>query len=93
MAARGAHYTAFVAGIDPREVPNLHASERERLLAAADALLFGDPDVEQTMAEALDLLNGLADSERCSTGRCDSLIEHLEGCGPLPAQTASIIRW
>jgi hypothetical protein len=59
--------------------------EREQLLAVADALLFGDPDCEQGLARALDLIARLRESERWSAESCAELREHLYGCGPLPA--------
>ena len=42
MTTRGAHYTALLETIDHQGVAKLHAKEREHLLEAADALLFGE---------------------------------------------------
>ena len=85
MTTRGGHYTALLETIGARGALKLHADEREQLLAAADALLFGDPDSEQGLARALDLIARLRESERWSAQSCAELHEHLLGCGPLPA--------
>jgi hypothetical protein len=81
MVARGAHYTALLDTIDHRGATKLHAREREQLLAAADALLFGEPDSERTVRWAEDLIEALQTSERWSVESCDRLREHLNGCG------------
>jgi hypothetical protein len=85
MTARGGHYTALVETMSARGTTTLHPDEREQLLAVADALLFGDPDSEQGLARALDLIGRLQESERWSAQSCAELREHLCGCGPLPA--------
>ena len=58
--------------MDARGATTLHADEREQLLAVADALLFGDPDSEQGLARALDLIALLRESERWSAQSCDA---------------------
>ena len=70
-----------------RGATKLHTDEREQLLAVADALLFGDPDSEQALARALELIARLRASERWSREGCAELREHLYGCGPLPTGT------
>ncbi|OAI40534.1 hypothetical protein AYO39_01160 [Actinobacteria bacterium SCGC AG-212-D09] len=85
MTTRSGHYTALLETIGARGATKLHADEREQLLAVADALLFGDPDSEQGLAGALDLITRLREFERWSAESCDELREHLYGCGPLPA--------
>jgi hypothetical protein len=85
MTTRSGHYTALLETIGAREATKLHADEREQLLAVADALLFGDPDSEQGLARALDLITRLRESERWSAESCAELRQHLYGCGPLPA--------
>jgi hypothetical protein len=85
MTIRGGHYTALLETIGAHEATKLHADEREQLLAVADALLFGDPDSEQGLAQALDLIARLRESERWSAENCAELRDHLCGCGPLPA--------
>ena len=80
MIARGAHYTALLEMIDQRGATTLHAGERERLLEAADVLLFGEPDSERTVRSAEVLIEALQTSERWSVESCDRLREHLHGC-------------
>ena len=81
MITRGAHYTALLDTIDHRGATKLHATEREQLLEAADALLFGDPDSERTVRSAEALIETLQTCGRWSTDSCDRLREHLYGCG------------
>ena len=81
MIARGAHYTALLDTIDHGGAIKLHAREREQLLEAADALLFGEPDSERTARSAEVLIEALETSERWSVQSCDRLREHLYGCG------------
>jgi hypothetical protein len=84
MTIRSGHYSALLATISARGATKLHADEREQLLAAADALLFGDRDSEQALARALELIARLRESERWSAQSCAELREHLSGCGALP---------
>lgn len=86
MTIRSGHYTALLETIDAHGATKLHAFEREQLLAVADALLFGDPDSEQALARALELIARLRDSGRWSPQSCAELREHLYGCGALPAR-------
>jgi len=81
MVARGAHYTALLDTIDQQGATKLHAGEREQLLGAADALLFGEPDSEWMVRSAEVLIKALEASERWSVESCDHLREHLYGCG------------
>ena len=85
MTIRSGHYTALVETMGARGATTLRADEHEQLLAVADALLFGDPDSEQGLARALDLIGRLQESDRWSAQSCAELREHLCGCGPLPA--------
>jgi hypothetical protein len=80
MTARGAHYTALLETIDHRGATKLHASERERLLEAADALLFGEPENRRLLRSAEELIESLETSERWPAEGCDQLREHLYGC-------------
>jgi hypothetical protein len=86
IAARSRHYSALLETIAARGATKLHPGEREQLLAAADALLFGDPDSEHGLAGALALIARLRQSGRWSEQSCAELREHLYGCGPLPAK-------
>jgi hypothetical protein len=80
MIARGAHYTALLDTIDHQGATKLHAREREQLLEAADVLLFGEPDSEQTVRWAEVLIDDLQTSRRWSVESCDQLRQHLYGC-------------
>jgi len=80
MVTRGAHYTALLETIDHRGATKLHATEREQLLEAADALLFGEPDSERTVRWAEVLIADLQTNERWSVETCDQLRKHLHGC-------------
>jgi hypothetical protein len=83
MTTRGAHYTALLELMDHRGVTKLHPGEREQLLEAADALLFGEPDSEQLVRSADALIESLETSERWTAEACDQIREHLYGCdGP-----------
>jgi len=80
MTGRGAHYTALVEAIDHQGAAKLHAAEREQLLEAADALLFGEPENRRLLRSAEDVIESLEASERWSAETCDQLREHLYGC-------------
>jgi hypothetical protein len=81
MITRGAHYTALLDTIDHQQgATKLHAGEREQLLEAADALLFGEPDSELTVRSAEVLIEALESSQRWSVESCDQVREHLHGC-------------
>jgi hypothetical protein len=80
MVARGVHYTALLDTIDHRGATKLHAREREQLLEAADALLFGEPDTERTVRWAEVLIEDLETSKRWSVESCEQVREHLYGC-------------
>jgi hypothetical protein len=80
MTARAAHYTALLEVLDHHGAAKLHPREREQLLAAADALLFGEPGNRQSLRSAEELIESLETSERWSAESCDQLREHLYGC-------------
>jgi hypothetical protein len=80
MTTRGAHYTALLEIIDRQGAAKLHAGEREQLLEAADALLFGEAESEQRVRSAEALIESLETSERLPAETCDQLREHLYGC-------------
>ena len=84
MTVRGAHYTALLDAIDGQGATKLHAREREQLLEAADALLFGEPESRRTLRSAEDLIESLETSGRWSAESCDQLREHLYGCDTAP---------
>jgi len=80
MTTRGAHYTALLDTMDHQGATKLHAREREQLLEAANALLFGEPESERLLRSAGVLIESLETSERWSAESCDQLREHLYGC-------------
>jgi hypothetical protein len=80
MTTRGAHYTALLDTMDHQGATKLHAREREQLLEAANALLFGEPESERLLQSAGVLIESLETSERWSAEGCDQLREHLYGC-------------
>jgi len=80
MITRGAHYTALLEMIDRQGAAKLHAGEREQLLEAADALLFGEDESEQRVRSAEAVIESLETSERLPAETCDQLREHLYGC-------------
>jgi len=80
MTARGAHYTALLDTMDRQGATKLHAGERQQLLEAADALLFGEPESERLLRSAETVIESLETSERWSAEGCDQLREHLYGC-------------
>jgi hypothetical protein len=80
MITRGAHYTALIEIMDHQGAAKLHTGERERLLEAADALLFGEPESEALVRSAETLIESLEASGRWSAESCDQLREHLYGC-------------
>ncbi len=80
LTARGAHYTALLETIDHEGPTKLHPREREQLIEAADALLFGEPESEHLLKVAEEVIEKLEASERWSGAKCDRLREHLYGC-------------
>jgi hypothetical protein len=84
MTTRGAHYTALLDTIDHQGTTKLHAKEREQLLEAADALLFGEPNSRELLRTAEELIEALENSDRWSAESCDQLREHLYGCDATP---------
>jgi len=82
MTTRGGHYGSLVETMEARGATKLHPVEREQLLAAADALLFDEPESEAALTGALELIVRLQDSERWTPESATRLREHLLGCGP-----------
>jgi hypothetical protein len=80
MTARGAHYTALLEAMDRQGPAKLHAKERERLVEAADALLFGESDSESSLRAAEEVVEALETGGRWTAESCDQLREHLYGC-------------
>jgi hypothetical protein len=81
MTTRGGHYTALLETMNARGATKLHDDERKVLLAAADALLFGEEEQDGALASALETLDRLQESDRWSSEACAELRVHLLGCG------------
>jgi hypothetical protein len=84
MTVRGAHYTALLEAIDQQGATKMHATERQQLLAAADGLLFGEPENRKLLRSAEEMIEALETSGRWSAESCDQLREHLYGCDTVP---------
>ena len=89
LAARGRSHTHLRELLDAR-APILHASERERLLDAADALLFDEPEGDAKLAEARSLLAEMVESGRWVQGPADEVATALEGCRALASEASSL---
>jgi hypothetical protein len=83
MVTRGGHYTALVEALDHQG--GLHPHERAGVMAAADALLFGEAGSEKLLRAAQDIIETLETAGRCSAESGDRLREHLYGCDAPPA--------
>ena len=81
MTTRGAHYTGLLAAMDSRGATKLRREERELLLEAADKLLFDEADAPAALANALQLIAGLEESDRWAASGAEELRHHLRGCG------------
>jgi hypothetical protein len=84
LADRGRSHTRLRELLDARE-SLLHANERELLLDAADALLFDEPEGDEKLHGARELLTEMVESGRWLAGPADDVMEALEGCRPLAA--------
>jgi hypothetical protein len=84
MTTRAAHYTALIETMDARGATRLHAGEREQLVQAADALLFGEPESGHALDLALKMIDHLRESGRWADEVCRQLRGHLVGCGSPP---------
>jgi len=80
MSERAKHYTALLGVLSHHGAAKLHPREREQLLDAADALLFGEGGNRSALRSAEELIESLETSERWSAESCDQLREHLYGC-------------
>jgi hypothetical protein len=80
MSTRARHYTALIETIERQGPAKLHRGEREQLVEAADALLFGEPENRPLLRSAEEMIESLETSERWSAESCDKLREHLYGC-------------
>ncbi len=86
LVNRGVRHTALRAELDRQGV--LYARERELLMDAADALLFGEPEAELLRIEALALLEELEANGRRTEREALRLRDALTGCGETELVTA-----
>ena len=81
LARRGAAYTSLLKEIDRRGDSALHKAEREQLIDCADALLFDEETAASKVTSTLEMMRGLADSERWTESSVDDAIALLEQIG------------
>jgi len=80
LAERGRCHTRLRELLADREAI-LHASEREVLLDAADALLFGELDADAKRVGGRELLAGLVQKDRWLPEPAAEVGAALDGCG------------
>jgi hypothetical protein len=83
LARRGRAHTRLRELLDARGPALLHDAEREQLVDAADALLFGEHDAPERRDAALDLLDVLVESGRWEAGVANAVAQALRACGPV----------
>ena len=81
LSRRGRAHTRLRELLDARGPTLLHAGEREQLVDAADALLFGESDALERRDAALDLLDELVDSGRWEPSAANAVAQALRACG------------
>ncbi len=80
LARRGRAHTRLRELLDARG-SGVHPHEREQLVDAADALLFGEPDALERRDEALDLLDELVELSRWEPAAANAVAQALRACG------------
>ncbi len=81
LSRRGRAHTRLRELLDARGPALLHPGEREQLVDAADALLFGETDALERRDAALDLLDELVDSGRWEPSAANAVAQALRACG------------
>lgn len=81
LSRRGRAHTRLRHLLDSRGPALLHQHEREQLVDAADALLFGEPDALELRDRALDLLDDLVEFERWEPAAANAVGQALRACG------------
>lgn len=66
LAARGQAYTQMLEIMKRRGPTALHSAERDQILDTADALLFDEPQAQEKLVEAGELIARLVESDRWS---------------------------
>ena len=85
LARRGRARTRLRELLDARGPAVLHPYERDQLVDAGDALLFGDRDGLERRAAALDLLDDLVEFGRWEPSAANAVAQALRACGPATA--------
>jgi hypothetical protein len=85
LVRRGRARTRLRELLDARGPAVLHDHEREQLVDAGDALLFGEPDALATRDAALDLLDDLVEFGHWEPSAANAVAQALRACGPVPA--------
>jgi hypothetical protein len=85
LARRGRAHTRMRELLDARGPSALHPHERDRLVDAADALLFAEPDALDRRDAALDLLDDLVEFERWEASAANAVAQALRACDAAPA--------
>jgi hypothetical protein len=84
---RAKAYGRVVATIEELGAAKLQPGEVERIRAAADTLLFSEdmsaPEARTALADAEELTEALAASERWTEERAQRLFDDLAECGPV----------
>jgi hypothetical protein len=80
LAARGRAHTKLRELLEARATI-LHPKEHEKLIDAADAQLFDEPEARAKMAEAEAIIDRLIESERWLPGPAEEVRAALRDCG------------
>jgi len=86
LARRGRAHTRMRELLDARGETSLHQHERELLVDAADALLFGEPDALERRDAAFDLLDDLIEFGRWEPSAANAVAQALRACGQTAAR-------
>jgi hypothetical protein len=83
LVRRGRAHTRLRELLAARGPALLHEHEREQIVDAADALLFGEPDALERRDAALDLLDDLVEFGRWESSAAHTVGQALRACGPV----------
>ncbi len=81
LARRGRAHTRLRELLDARGPALLHPHEREQLVDAADALLFGEQDSLERRDAALDVLDDMVECGRWEATAANAVAQALRACG------------
>ena len=83
LVRRGRAHTRLRELLTLRGPAVLHQHERDQIVDAADALLFGEPDALERRDATLDLLDDLVEFGRWEPSAADAVGHALRACGPV----------